>query len=363
MQFISGGFSTDQNDYLRPSWIEMFAQHQMMETLRPAVQYILDVLSTRYSSLARLSRFNDECFALGLLLLERHFLRYYNASFAENFYSLHRVKGYGANGSVRQTRGSRALALFCLVAVPYVKAKLDRAHAEWRRRTFDAFGERVEAPASDGRRVHGGVSWLSKLRRWAPTVYPWLSASYEGAVFAYSLAYLYGRTRYFTPLLHLQRVEVLRLTGEQLKEQSAQSAARRGRDLASLPAGFRFAARTMHSFFDYLKYILPLTIFVIKFAEWYYREDQESSQLLLPTPPPPPPPTLEPHSSSIDDLPLDPELCPLCRHPRANAALAGSSGLLFCYACIFRFIEEHHRCPITAIPLDISQIRKVYLDS
>lgn len=44
------------------------------------------------------------------------------------------------------------------------------------------------------------------------TVYPYMNAVYEGLFFIYQLLYLYDKTKYYTPLLHLQRIAMKRLT-------------------------------------------------------------------------------------------------------------------------------------------------------
>ena len=46
-------------------------------------------------------------------------------------------------------------------------------------------------------------------------LYPWVAAAHEGARFAYQLMYLLGRTPYYSPGLHLLRLQVVRLTGQE----------------------------------------------------------------------------------------------------------------------------------------------------
>lgn len=64
-----------------------------------------------------------------------------------------------------------------------------------------------EAPAARLRRLA-----LSAFLR----LYPWVYAGHEGARFAYQLAYLLGRTPYYSPGLHLLRLAVVRVTGQDL---------------------------------------------------------------------------------------------------------------------------------------------------
>lgn len=48
------------------------------------------------------------------------------------------------------------------------------------------------------------------------TVYPWVHAVHEGARFAYQLLYLLDATPYYSPSLHLLRLAVVRVTGQEL---------------------------------------------------------------------------------------------------------------------------------------------------
>ena len=45
----------------------------------------------------------------------------------------------------------------------------------------------------------------------AITLYPWLHTAYEGTHLGYQIAYLFGRTPYFTPWLHALSQRVRRI--------------------------------------------------------------------------------------------------------------------------------------------------------
>jgi hypothetical protein len=60
-------------------------------------------------------------------------------------------------------------------------------------------------------------------------------------------------------------------------------------------------------------------------------------------------------------LPLDQTLCPLCNEPRVHPT-ASSSGCVFCYKCIFEYVDQHKRCPVTSLPCIVSQIRRIFDD-
>lgn len=75
---------------------------------------------------------------------------------------------------------------------------------------------------SNGPERHGaGQRWRGRwrsavkiLRRLFVAGYPWASAVYEGLFFVYQLLYLYDHTAYYTPFLHLQGLQVKRLSLE-----------------------------------------------------------------------------------------------------------------------------------------------------
>ena len=53
-------------------------------------------------------------------------------------------------------------------------------------------------------------------------------------------------------------------------------------------------------------------------------------------------------------------LCPLCSKERTNQCVLSVSGFVFCYPCIFKFLKEHKRCPITSFPCSTKNIVRIY---
>ena len=328
--FLSSGFTTGA-DATTPSWIEMVATTQMMDTLRPAAEYIIQVAGLRFKPLRPLLSWSEEVYTVSLFFLERHFLQYYGGTFAESFYGLSRVPLPSGQNSPLRSGVAPSLAL--TVLLPYLKRKL---------------GHFV--------REHDAETLPTPFLRAARQILPWLNLAFETLVFLYSLAFLFEKTRHFSPLLHLQGIRHSRLSAAQLEKQTALRELKRELLLRRLPAVFRFAVRLSHLFFDYLKYILPLSIFFIKFLEWWYQETAETAAKALPTPPPPPAP-----SGSLD-VPFldDSSLCQICTLPRTNPAIAGGCGYAFCFPCLYRWIDQRGTCPVTRLPLTINNIQKIF---
>lgn len=342
-------------------------------------------------------RWHHELFTLALLLLESHYLRHYDASFAENFYGLKRRPALQQSAAEAEGVPSRAAALgvsvvaavtprpglsgrqkvaalFFLVLVPYLKAKLDAAYAHLtplpllnRPAELDhepsgrsgRAGEEAEDAGGRWRAVREAVR-AAFLR-----AYPTASALYEALFFVYALLYLYERTRFFTPLLHLLGQEVVRLSPEELALQAQRAALRREAAVAQVGAvpgllglALRAGLRALQLALDSSHFLLPLAIFAFKFLEWWYTESR-AHKAALPCPPPPEPPVRPAHPLAME-LPADRALCPICRQPRTNAALLAASGLVYCYPCIFAYVQQHRRCPVTLLPAHEDQVRKIY---
>lgn len=56
-------------------------------------------------------------------------------------------------------------------------------------------------------------------------------------------------------------------------------------------------------------------------------------------------------------------LCPLCNKKRTNQCALSVSGFVFCYPCVFRYVKENNRCPLTHIPCSTKNIIRIYSDS
>jgi len=59
-------------------------------------------------------------------------------------------------------------------------------------------------------------------------------------------------------------------------------------------------------------------------------------------------------------LPKDSKQCPLCLNPSTNPSSL-PTGYVFCYPCIYKYVREYHRCPLTFVAMNESDVRKVYL--
>lgn len=242
-----------------PSFFEVFMQDRIDQSLKPAARHVAVVLAERFPRLLFLLERFDEAFALLSLLLERHYLNKNDALLAESLYGFRRarypaaeamagVDHNGGSGSGNSngtgmgalTPADRRRALALTVLAPYAKAKLDALYNKWSAALPPAPSSsssgssraRRAARQQMGRRLGGGDGDEDegqeqeeeqeqeelgvRLRRAFVAMYPLLHASYEGSYFVYQWAYLLGRTKYYSPLLHLAGQALRRVTREDL---------------------------------------------------------------------------------------------------------------------------------------------------
>jgi hypothetical protein len=60
--------------------------------------------------------------------------------------------------------------------------------------------------------------------------------------------------------------------------------------------------------------------------------------------------------------PITSNICPICRKKKTNPCVA-SSGYVFCYLCLIKFIKDSPFCPITGIPCNENDILRIYEDN
>lgn len=384
-------------DPFRPSFFELVAQERLTMGIKPALAHVLNVMAERMPRFRTLASYSDELFFTLRYLLERHYLREYSGSFAENFYGLKRVdlRTEAAVARLKQTSPSslldgktgerktvdsfrlpvsaRARALMTLVIVPYIKTKLDC----WYMEQNSLQPHEIPAPTPQDSTK---VKLLRKLRVLFLRFYPFLNAGFEGVMLLFQLRYLFSTNAFFTPFLQLigqriQRLSMEDMTAMNTRQQRLAQDAQRGvagyalerawhdSSLArtgpfTLVAAFVKAMTSDISriLANYARWGLLLGIFFFKFLEWFYsNENALQRQTKLPIPRCPP--ITKPHPQGIPVAKSG--ICAICNQERKNSASA-PSGYVFCYPCIFQHVQLHHNCPITMLHCDITQIRKIY---
>ncbi|KAL4190524.1 hypothetical protein AMTRI_Chr07g76130 [Amborella trichopoda] len=380
----------------RPTFFEMAATQQLPPSLRAALTYSFGVLAQRRPFFHKVLDYDDEFFAMLMIVLETHSLRTTEASFSESLYGLRRRSAKLSQGkeaphtdSVEHSgieKHQKILSVVFLVVLPYFKSKLHSVYRAQRDAMLqdtlwgagdvgmdesDGFSERGEnlhipAELTDNDRSRS-ARVKNLVKRIISACYPWIHATNEGLSFAYQLLYLLDATSFYSPALHILTVNVCRATGQELMDASSKVSKNRMRERERLwgPAWLKAVQgvllSSLYRTLDYAQTGLIAAVFFFKMMEWWYQsaEERMTAPTVYPPPPPPPPPKV-----ADEGIPLPPDrtLCPLCTSKRTNPAVVAASGFVFCYSCIFKYVSRYKRCPVTLMPVNVDQIRRLFHD-
>ncbi|KAK9414050.1 putative Peroxisome biosynthesis protein (PAS10/Peroxin-12) [Seiridium unicorne] len=389
MEFVTAlrGTFDDQ----KPSLFEILSEQQLNSLLPPTLRYLLTVLTQRYPRyLLRALNSFDELYAMAMLLVERHYLRTRGGSFTEHFYGLKREKALASEIPRASTAASAIVRetlklsdkdvwknLAVTIGIPYLKRKLDESHEiEAPRALLGANYTRMPSNPTIKQRILHYYKWFIR------NVYPSVHAGYCFAVLAFNLAYLFDGSKYHSPLMWLIGTRVRRMNGADYK-----AIEELGKPKQGLPpaAGLSmFHPRTLGPrILGSLSMVLPMSIFALKFLEWWYASDfakqltrKAAENLELP------PPVVSgmsgkgPKSSKkgkdgegkakddkeskegdADNAPIATpsllpiytvpapeisEFCPICED-EIQTATACQTGVVYCYSCIHRWVEGSHQ--------------------
>ncbi|XP_062613719.1 peroxisome assembly protein 12-like [Saccostrea cucullata] len=321
-----------------PSIFEVLAQDSLMGSVRPALKHAVKVLAeNRPEKFGFLLRWYDEIYTGLDFILQNYYLHKYSASFAENFYGLRRY----ANGNAQTKNLSRKAhwkSLVCLVILPYLKLKLDHWFEETRHNLNTGQLPKRQA--------------MKRLYRVFVAVYPYIHMSWEGSMLAYQVAYMFGKTSWHSPLLHLSGTRLSH--DEEEEEESDRLSFSDQWSSSSLPGKLNLTTRKALSVTAVtLSTGLSVGVFFLQFLEWWYASDNNTPSLMaLPVPDPP--------KTDRDLIKTSHDVCPLCLKVRTNHTALSTSGFVFCYPCIYDYIKQHRCCPVTSYPSRQEHLIKLY---
>lgn len=382
-------------DDAKPSLFEVLSEQQLNSLLPPTLRYLLTVATHRHPRyLLRALNSFDELYALLMLLVERHYLRTRGGSFTENFYGLKREKAlrgeiprasmaapHLVRDTLKLTPKDVWMNLAVLVGVPYLKRKLDEAYDINAPRALlgAAYTRMPDNPTLKDRFLHYYRWFLSNI-------YPSVNAAYYFAMLAFNLAYLFDRSKYHSPLMWLIGTRVRRMTGADYQAIDALTAQTK---TDNRPGQSMFSPRNIGSkVLSSLSIALPMSIFALKFLEWWYQSDfakqlSRKAAENIELPPPIISGILGKHLAakkakkdaavdekkqgneeenaedaeiSAEDAPIakpsmlpvhvvpspkDSSMCPICTEDIVTPT-ACQTGIVYCYTCIHRWIEGMH---------------------
>ncbi|KAJ3193722.1 ubiquitin-protein ligase peroxin 12, partial [Irineochytrium annulatum] len=260
----------------RVTAFELMAASRMAALLKPASRYVLTVYAQRYPRyLLRLANNFNTLFAVATAIVEGHYLWKWGGSCAEKFYGLKRVPAAvraSATGSL--TAWNKWVSLILLVVPTFLESILDEMNGPAASSRFIQEPDEAERP------------WTLRdyfFRR----IYPTLKGALNGLDLAFQLAYICNATDYFSTSLALAGVKVARLTPYDYKTIEG-PAAKPTATSSRAPSENILRSLILNNGSTALKTLLPLSIFLFKFLEWWYASDFHKHAKQYPVAPPPP---------------------------------------------------------------------------
>ena len=405
-------------DEQKPTLFEILAGNDLNSLLPPSLRYLLAVATHRHPRyLLRILNNFDELYAVLSLVVERYYLQTFQGGLVENFYGMKRERvlrihggettraRLGAPNEVRETLKLRDRDVWknlaVMVALPYVKRKLDESydiHAAGVNLLGPAYRDRERYPVDGTFRQK--FIWLYKwfLRK----VYPSVNAAYYLSMLGFNLVYLFDGTKYHSPFMWLIGTRIRRLIDADRKAMElaknppppppppppSQTGAKPGPTSIFSPRTFSHVIYPQ--MLSSLRLLLPASIFVLKFLEWWHNSDfakqlsrKANEGLELPPPvvsgllPAPRNKSAQkgtedekaekapsrrdsgvsgPPISSTSFLPIltvpapsvtavesetTSAVCPICRSS-IQTATAAQTGYVYCYSCIYKWVDGTH---------------------
>ncbi|KAK2768144.1 ubiquitin-protein ligase peroxin 12 [Emmonsiellopsis sp. PD_33] len=307
----------------------------------------------------------------------------------------------GAAAPVRETLKLRNADIWrnlaIMVGIPYLKRKLDESydiHAAPHAALAASGGPRYNPDDSLPHNPTVRQRLMYHYKWFLRNVYPSLNAAYYFAILAFNLAYLFDNTKYSSPFLWLIGTRIRRLGPADFAaiEAATQPPKPKPTPAGSRPGGalsFLSPQNMYPHLLGSLKILLPTSIFALKFLEWWHASDfsrqlarKATEALDLPAPvvsgmispsaaaasalkaKSEKPTQSQPQTTSskrtnppisstsylpiftVPIPPVDPSTpdvppCPICLNPLNNPT-ACQTGYVFCYSCIFRWINGEH---------------------
>ena len=59
-------------------------------------------------------------------------------------------------------------------------------------------------------------------------------------------------------------------------------------------------------------------------------------------------------------MPADRSICALCRAVRTNPAAIAASGFVFCYPCVYTYVQQNKRCPVSHLPATVGMLIRIH---
>lgn len=332
------------NESLKPTIFDVIAQENMNQLLRLSFSHLFEWAAKYSARLGRLKKYKSELYLTLHSSLEFVYLRAYDALLSEHFYGMQRVE---------LSNAKRVLSILLSIVVPYLKAKLDDVYEELER----AVDEGTEHLSPNNRFLNARLTL--RLKSLMLKYYPYFHLLWSSAFWLFRFLFTIGKSPFSSPLLRLLNLRLVY-------------------NLTSQEKSSMFGKLT-----STLNYLFTCVLFFLQFLQWHNAYNEQAAYSVDVHPLRGLITKLKANQKSEEDgdesstirAPKLPEklansntfkrvaeknLCPICSNKRRNESVLTVSGLAFCYICIFKFVKEHKRCPLTGYPCDVQHIIRIY---
>lgn len=303
------------------------AQAGLASSLQPALDHLLRAGARWSPGLGRVHQLRDEIFLLLNSTIQLHYLKVYHASFTENFYGLERATDQGKPLSLKPS-------FLLLVIAPYIRRKLEQIFLRCREDEADGIQCRTEL--------------RTKTRDIYVKLFPVAFFCLRAASLGFLLSFTLKGSKNHSLSSYLAGIYLIYIDPEKLQEREAKN-----EEFLNEKGGWRnFMAKSVSSMAKLITFSLEVGSFFLQFLEWWYNQDRESKESMADSIPRPPEP--------IKGLPRKGASCPICLRQRKGETVLSSSGLVFCYVCIVKYLRRHGKCPVTSLPSKENQLIRLF---
>lgn len=395
MDFYSS-LNSSQLNTQKPTLFEVVSCAQLDSLLSPSLRFLLAHYTHRYPRLLiRVLNNFDELNSLLWGFIQYKYLETWNATFIEKFYGIKRISSrpllpkspevVAANPAkyheiTKLSSLQILLSLIDTVGIPYLSTKLQLYHEQLiPQHLLDTV--HLDVPEEEKSGVQSEkqtpvlriVALLCKLKKQLKEaffkLYPSVKLSLKLFMILLHILYLSDKTSSVSIIQLLSKVSYARITrADHLRVESRFTPKEQSRDqVLNIPptlssvlfSNIQALALPLQKIaWATTDTILPVSIFLLKFLEWYNanrsaHEDKNSDNnkfIDAPVPPIVPPDALNSKEVKAAITTTD-AACRICHEEMHNPAII-ETGYVFCYKCIYEYLRDQPketggRCPVT----------------
>ena len=414
-------------EYLQPSIFETLCRDKLDDGLRPAFTDIARVFTRNSSRgwVRGINKYSDELFLVFYGILQFKYLFQYDATFGENFYGMKRVFYDSKKGKYfRLNNKQRIIALISILLFPYLRHRMDKKYQTLSEMTQFERETMYNSMNRNNNNNADSVEWQRKIDNLYLKYYKFFDALLELISFLFKINFLFINSKNKTSSKNTNtntnnkvqnsnnswsfagydnllswflgqktiRIDVKDLqTWKQEKdifksilfskilggrnnnngnnrnnnsEFSGNSSmfgnnVQGSEGLSFMDKGRYLFLRLLYFLGNVSKLMTLSVLFGFRWVEWFFMEEDRLIQkrsLNVPEAP-----KILKHSRISHEYLVNGK-CMLCNKQRTNSAVI-PTGYVFCYNCIFPFVQENHCCPVTRMPCTAIQIRKIFESS